>query len=41
MQKVIVSETLAVSNSVCKVVPAELKDNIGDYAAVAVAVAAM
>ena len=41
MQKVIDSETLAVSNSVCKVVPAELKDNIGDYAAVAVAVAAM
>ena len=38
MQKSIDSEALSISASVCRVVPAILGDNIGDYAALAVAV---
>ncbi len=37
MQAVIESEALPLSAAVCKVVPAELGDSIGDYAALAVA----
>jgi glucokinase len=37
MEKVLEKECLAYSLSVCKVVPAALKENIGDYAAIAVA----
>ena len=37
MQKVLERECLTYSLNVCKVVPAELKENIGDYAAIAVA----
>ena len=37
MQKVLEKECLGLSLGVCKVVPAELKENIGDYAALAVA----
>lgn len=39
MQKAIEQEALSVSASVCKVVPAVLGDSIGDYAALAIAVA--
>ncbi len=39
MQKTIESEALCVSASVCRVVPAILGDSIGDYAALAIAVA--
>lgn len=39
MQKSIEQEALSVSASVCKVVPAVLGDSIGDYAALAIAVA--
>ncbi len=38
MQKEIKKEALAVSASVCKIVPAALSENIGDFAALAVAV---
>lgn len=37
MQKVLEQECLSYSLGACKVVPAKLKDNIGDYAALAVA----
>jgi len=37
MEKVLEKECLAYSLKACKVVPAELKENIGDYAALAVA----
>jgi glucokinase len=37
MQEVLSRECLAYSLGVCEVVPAELKDNIGDYAALTVA----
>jgi len=37
MDKVIVKESLVAASSVCKVVPAALQENIGDYAALAVA----
>ena len=37
MQKVLEKECLAHSLGACEVVPALLKDNIGDYAALAVA----
>lgn len=37
MEKVIKRECLYVSSSVCKVLPAQLEENIGDYAALAVA----
>lgn len=37
MEKSIGEECLLQSSSVCKIVPAELKDNIGDYAALSVA----
>jgi len=37
MEKVLEKECLAYSLSACKVVPAELKETIGDYAAIAVA----
>lgn len=37
MEEVIERETLGHARSVCRVVPAELKENLGDYAALAVA----
>ena len=37
MEKVIGTECLEAASSVCQVVPALLKENIGDYAALAVA----
>ncbi|MBR5614393.1 MAG: hypothetical protein IKW64_03715 [Clostridia bacterium] len=37
MQKVLERECLTYSLNACEVVPAELKENIGDYAAIAVA----
>lgn len=37
MNEVIERETLYYSRSVCKILPAKLKDNIGDYAALSVA----
>lgn len=38
MQKAIERESLSVSASVCKIVPAKLGDSIGDYASLAIAV---
>lgn len=37
MEKVLERECLAASKAVCQIVPAQLKENIGDYAALAVA----
>ena len=37
MERVIARECLGMSSSVCQVVPALLEENIGDYAALAVA----
>ncbi len=37
MEKVIEEESLIYAREVCKVVPAELKENLGDYAALAIA----
>ena len=37
MDKVIAKESLAAASSVCQIVPAALQENIGDYAALAVA----
>lgn len=37
MRRVIDEETLGLSNSVCQVVPAQLRENLGDYAALSVA----
>lgn len=37
MEKVIERESLGATHSVCRVVPTELEENLGDYAALAVA----
>lgn len=37
MERVIQKECLEAASKVCKVVPAQLEENIGDYAALAVA----
>ncbi len=41
MMEVVEAETLPLSRSVCRIVPAVLSDTIGDYAAIGVAVAGM
>ena len=38
MQRVIDAEALELSRSVCRIVPAELGDSIGDYAALSVGI---